>query len=74
MEQAVNEAINDFQNKEIEEGADVSIKERRIMERRQDMFVKNISSEFKDIYVKIRLFFCTKLEKNWKRINEKLHS
>ncbi len=36
--------------------------------------MKNIVSEFQDIYAKIRHFFTVKLEKNWKRINEKLHS
>ncbi len=44
------------------------------MERRQELFVKNIQSEVQDTYSKIRYFFTVKLEKNWKRINEKIQT
>jgi len=52
----------------------LSQKDRKIIERRQENFVKNFQSEFTDTYQKIKYFFSVKLEKNWKRLNEKLNS
>lgn len=42
------------------------------MERRHDNFLKNVVAEFQDTQAKIRHFFTAKLEKNWRRVNEKL--
>jgi hypothetical protein len=45
-----------------------------ILERRHDNFLKSVLAEFQDTQTKLRHFFTVKLEKNWRRINEKLHS
>lgn len=34
--------------------------------------MKNILDEFADTFTKVRGFFTIKLEKNWKRVNEKV--
>lgn len=50
----------------------LSQKERMIMERRHDNFLKSVVAEFQDTQAKIRHFFTAKLEKNWRRVNDKL--
>ena len=76
VEATVKNAIAEHHARELEvKGhATMSAKEKMIIERRQEVFVKNIVAEFQDTYSKLRHFFTVKLEKNWKRINEKLQS
>jgi urate oxidase len=38
-----------------------------------DKFLKDKMDEFIDTGAKIKNFLVTKMEKNWKRVNEKMH-
>jgi hypothetical protein len=74
LDELIRNAVNEYQAREMEDKAEISQKERKLFERRQELFVKNIQGEVQDTQDKIRYFFQVKLQKNWKRINEKLHS
>ena len=49
----------------------LSQKEKKILERKHELFSKNVADEFTDTFNKVRQFFTSKLEKNLKRIFEK---
>jgi hypothetical protein len=74
LDELIRDAVSEYQARELEDKAEISQKERKLFERRQELFVKNIQGEVQDTQDKIRYFFQVKLQKNWKRINEKLHS
>jgi hypothetical protein len=74
LDELIRDAVSEYQAREMEDKAEISQKERKLFERRQELFVKNIQGEVQDTQDKIRYFFQVKLQKNWKRINEKLHS
>ena len=46
-------------------------KEKKIIERKHELFLKNVIDEFQDTYTKVRSFFTSKLEKNLKRTCDK---
>ena len=52
----------------------ISQKDKKLLDRKHEMFVKNVVDEFQDTYNKVKSFFTAKLEKNWKRVNEKNQS
>lgn len=75
LEMIAKDAVSEHQKREAEErSSDMSQKEKMIMDRRHENFVKNIVSEFQDTSNKLRHFFTVKIEKNWKRLNDKLQS
>jgi hypothetical protein len=49
-------------------------KDKKLLERKHELFLKNVVDEFQDIFTKVKQFFTSKLEKNWKWINDKLQS
>ena len=49
----------------------MSQKEKKLVERKYELFSKNVADEFTDTYNKVRQFFTSKLEKNLRRVCEK---
>lgn len=52
----------------------ISQKDRKVLERKHEVFLKNVTDEFTDTFTKVKGLFTKKLEKNWKRINERLQN
>ncbi|CDW75065.1 UNKNOWN [Stylonychia lemnae] len=73
MERIVKDTVLNYQRNYLEERdlENISNKDRKLIERKHDLFLKNVVDEFQDTYNKVKQYFTTKLEKNWKRINEK---
>lgn len=59
VEGIVKEAVTEYQAKEVEEKVTEKItqKEKMLLERRQDVFLKGILNEIQDTFAKIRHFF-----------------
>lgn len=49
----------------------MNAKDKKIIDRKQELFSKNVQDEISDIQNKVKQFYFTKLEKNLKRIFEK---
>ena len=45
LEELIRDAVSEYQARELEEKAEISQKERKLFERRQELFVKNIQGE-----------------------------
>lgn len=75
LEIVVKDAIIEHQQREVGEkaGSNYSQKEKTYMLKVQEKFLKDKCDEFYDTYIKVRNFLTAKIEKNWKRVNEKLH-
>lgn len=73
MERIVKDTVIEYHKNILEERDldNISQKDRKLLERKNELFLKNVLDEFQDTYNKVKQFFTTKLEKNWKRVNEK---
>eukprot|EP00347_Sterkiella_histriomuscorum_P013600 403364097 len=73
MERIVKDTVVDYQKNQLEDrdSEGISQQEKKLLERKHELFVKKALDEFQDTFSKVKSFFTTKLEKNWKRVNEK---
>jgi hypothetical protein len=60
LDDIIRDAVSEYQARELEDKVEISKKERKLFERRQELFVKNIQGEVQDTQDKIRYFFQVK--------------